>query len=88
MEGCYVDVIEMDVVLNMGVVNICEIIDSVYYCVVLVCYKVYIIDEVYMLFIGVFNVLLKMLEELFVYVKFIFVIIEICKVFVIVLLCC
>lgn len=87
-EGCYVDVMEMDVVFCIGVNDICEIIELVYYCVVLVCYKIYIIDEVYMLLISVFNVFLKMLEELLLYVKFIFVIMEICKVLVMVFLCC
>lgn len=64
MDGSLEDVIEMDAVFNNGVDEICEICDKFIYVFSFVCYKVYIIDEVYMLFIGVFNVFLKMLEEL------------------------
>lgn len=73
--------------LNNGVDEICDIRDKLIYVLSRVIYKVYIIDEVYMLFIGVFNVLLKIFEELIENVVFILVIIEFYKIFVIILFC-
>lgn len=87
-EGCFVDYVEMDVVSNCGVDEMVVLFECVVYVFVDVCFKVYMIDEVYMLMNYVFNVMLKMLEELLLYVKFIFVMIDLQKIFVIVLLCC
>lgn len=80
------DVIEIDVVSNNGVDEIRNIRDKVKYVFSEFKYKVYIIDEVYMLIIGVFNVLFKILEELLVYVIFILVIIELYKILFIIIL--
>lgn len=75
-------------VLNNGVDEIWDIRDKVKYVLSVVEYKVYIIDEVYMFFMGVFNVFLKILEELLGYVIFILVIIEFYKILFIIILCC
>lgn len=50
-------------------------------------YKIFIIDEVYMFIIEVFNAFLKILEELFSYVKFFLVIMDVLKLFVIIFSC-
>lgn len=88
INGLIFDVIEIDVVFNNGVDEICDICDKVKFVLLVVIYKVYIIDEVYMFFIGVFNVLLKILEELFEYCIFILVIIELYKIFLIIIFRC
>lgn len=77
--------IEIDVVSNNGVDEIRNIRDKVKYVLSELKYKVYIIDEVYMLIIGVFNVFLKILEEFLVYVIFILVMIELYKIFLIII---
>lgn len=74
--GLVMDVQEIDVVFNWGVEEICDFCEKVKYVLMEVWQKVYIIDEVYMLMIEVFNVLFKILEEFFLYVMFILVIIE------------
>lgn len=88
IDGFIFDVIEIDVVFNNGVDEIWDICDKVKYVFSVVWYKVYIIDEVYMFLIGVFNVLLKMLEEFFVYVIFILVIIELYKILLMIIFRC
>lgn len=50
--------------------------ENVVYVLICGCFKVYVIDEVYMFLNFVFNVMLKILEELFEYVKFILVMID------------
>jgi len=57
------DVIEIDAASNNGVDEIREIRDKVKYLPGVSTYKVYIIDEVHMLYQGDFNALLKTLEE-------------------------
>lgn len=86
MDGFILDVFEIDVVSNNGVEEIWDIWEKVKYVLIVVKYKVYIIDEVYMLLMGVFNVLLKMLEELLKYVIFILVIIELYKLLLMIIL--
>ncbi len=80
MEGCHVDVLEMDAASRTGVGDIREIIESVHYRAASARYKVYIIDEVHMLSTQAFNALLKTLEEPPAHVKFIFATTEIRKV--------
>lgn len=80
MEGCHVDVIEMDAASHTGIDDIREIIEQVRYRPVSARYKVYIIDEVHMLSNQAFNGLLKTLEEPPPHVKFIFATTEIRKV--------
>lgn len=80
MEGCHVDVIEMDAASHTGIDDIREIIEQVRYRPVSARYKVYIIDEVHMLSTAAFNGLLKTLEEPPPHVKFIFATTEIRKV--------
>ena len=69
--GSSLNVIEIDAASNNGVDNIREIREEVAYSPAEGRYKVYIIDEVHMLSIGAFNVLLKTLEEPPSYVIFI-----------------
>ena len=57
------DVLEIDAASNNGVDNIRELRESVGYLPTAGKYKVYIIDEVYMLSGSAFNALLKTLEE-------------------------
>ena len=57
------NVIEIDAASNNGVDDIREIREEVKYTPPEGKYKVYIIDEVHMLYIGAFNALLKTLEE-------------------------
>lgn len=86
--GDVLDIIEIDVVFNNGVDEIRDLRDKVKYVLSIGKYKVYIIDEVYMFIIVVFNVFLKIFEELLKYVVFILVIIEFYKVLVMILSCC
>lgn len=88
VEGLYFDVIEIDGVLNNGVEQVCDLCDMVQYVFVQGKFKIYIIDEVYMFLMVVFNVLLKIFEELLVYVKFVFVMIDLQKVLLMIILCC
>lgn len=87
-QGCFVDLIEIDVVLCIKVEDICDLLDNVQYVLVCGCFKVYLIDEVYMLLCYSFNVLLKIFEELLEYVKFLLVMIDLQKLLVMILLCC
>ena len=80
IEGRHVDVMEMDAASRTGVDDIREIIDSVHYRAASARYKIYIIDEVHMLYTNAFNALLKTLEEPPAHVKFIFATTEIRKV--------
>lgn len=75
-QGNYVDLFEIDVVLCIKVEDIWELLDNVQYKFICGKFKVYLIDEVYMLLKYSFNVLLKIFEELFLYVKFLLVIID------------
>ena len=61
--GANVNVVEIDAASNNGVDNIREIRDEVQYSTAEGRYRVYIIDEVHMLYTGAFNALLKTLEE-------------------------
>ncbi|PIT70794.1 DNA polymerase III subunit gamma/tau [Bartonella tribocorum] len=80
IEGCHIDVIEMDAASHTGIDDIREIIEQIRYRPVSARYKVYIIDEVHMLSTQAFNGLLKTLEEPPSHVKFIFATTEIRKV--------
>ncbi|WP_332065356.1 DNA polymerase III subunit gamma/tau [Bartonella sp. CB189] len=80
IEGCHLDVIEMDAASHTGIDDIREIIEQIRYRPVSARYKVYIIDEVHMLSTQAFNGLLKTLEEPPLHVKFIFATTEIRKV--------
>ncbi|WP_336278819.1 DNA polymerase III subunit gamma/tau [Bartonella sp. CB175] len=80
IEGCHLDVIEMDAASHTGIDDIREIIEQIRYRPVSARYKVYIIDEVHMLSTQAFNGLLKTLEEPPPHVKFIFATTEIRKV--------
>lgn len=82
-----IDVVELDVVSYGGVDDICELWDCVFYVLVQLWYWVFIVDEVYMVIIVGFNVLFKIVEELFEYLIFIFVIIELEKVLLMIWLC-
>lgn len=86
--GLYFDVMEIDVVLNNLVDDVCDLCEKVGLVVMCGGKKIYIFDEVYMMSCVVFNVLFKMLEELFEYVIFILVIIELEKIILIIFLCC
>src|SRR5690625_5872137 len=63
LDGTISDVIEIDAASNTSVDDIREIRDKVKYAPTTVPYKVYIIDEVHMISVNAFNVLLKTLEE-------------------------
>jgi DNA polymerase-3 subunit gamma/tau len=79
-EGRHIDVIEMDAASHTSVDDIRLIIDAVRYASVSARYKIYIIDEVYMLSKNAFNALLKTLEEPPEHVKFLFATTEVNKV--------
>ena len=80
MAGTSMNVIEIDAASNNGVDNIREIREEVTYRPTEGRYKVYIIDEVHMLSSGVFNALLKTLEEPPEYVIFILATTEVHKI--------
>ena len=61
--GNHPDVIEIDAASNNGVDEVRNLIDKVKYAPTQGKYKVYIIDEVHMIYTGAFNALLKKLEE-------------------------
>lgn len=88
MVGVDFDVIEVDVVIYFKVEQVCEFIESLCYGLVCDCYKVVVIDEIYCFLCQVFDVLLKIVEELLLYLIFIFVMMEIEVVFVMIFLWC
>ena len=61
--GSIMDIIEMDAASNNGVDDIRDLRDEVAYLPSVCRYKVYIIDEVHMLYTQAFNALLKTMEE-------------------------
>ena len=63
LNGCLLDIVEMDAASNNSVENIRRICDEVIFMPSQARFKVYIIDEVHMLSTGAFNALLKTLEE-------------------------
>ena len=79
-EGASLNVVEIDAASNNGVENIRDIREQVQYPPTDGRYRVYIIDEVHMLSIGAFNVLLKTLEEPPSYVIFILATTEVHKI--------
>ena len=70
-ENRHIDIIEMDAASNRGIDDIRELIESTKYKPTSARFKIFIIDEVHMLTTQAFNALLKTLEELPSYVKFI-----------------
>ena len=71
LEGSLTDIVEMDAASNNSVEDIRSIRDEVNFLPTVAKYRVYIIDEVHMLYTGSFNALLKTLEEPPEHVKFI-----------------
>jgi len=69
--GRFVDYIEMDAASNRGVDDIAALLEKAAYAPSNARYKVYMIDEVYMLTNHAFNAMLKTLEEPPEHVKFI-----------------
>ena len=71
ISGSLTDIVEMDAASNNSVEDIRSIREEVNFLPTKAKYRVYIIDEVHMLSTGVFNALLKTLEEPPEHVKFI-----------------